>query len=362
MTGERPKSFSNIRWFSKLWMLDQLHENWSRLLAFVERLKQGHMAEKTTTKIDAMLQDPVATRELRLGLAATMDVLKPLGLETYNLEGDRLEMLLLYRKITALIVKGNVLEHDPHNRGAMPEVDRAIRNDIKINVGTAVHKLLDNDEFHNGTVTRVTRTQGTVKYTIKYDNNTTEQLWEDDTRRILDVHDHEYRDWVIERLLPVFRYLKDRTSEGSPNSHFDSLKLSKALQLFDPSFVASNPDLNSEDIRTLGADMRILSENTHLIVQLEGEWPTYKALVGTVAFERGDIDAFTKGVLQWWRSHACELPVWSKVARWAFAYTPSAAAAERVFSLLKCMFPPERSSALNDLVEGSLMLRYNGST
>lgn len=104
MTGERPKSFSNIRWFSKLWMLDQLHENWSRLLAFVERLKQGHMAEKTTTKIDAMLQDPVATRELRLGLAATMDVLKPLGLETCKWVPTRGRVVRMFRRSSPLVL------------------------------------------------------------------------------------------------------------------------------------------------------------------------------------------------------------------------------------------------------------------
>ena len=36
-------------------------------------------------------------------------------------------------------------------------------------------------------------------------------------------------------------------------------------------------------------------------------------------------------------------------------------AAERVFSLLKLYFGDDRSSSLSDLVEGSLVLKYNGT-
>ena len=39
--------------------------------------------------------------------------------------------------------------------------------------------------------------------------------------------------------------------------------------------------------------------------------------------------------------------------------TPNSASAERVFSLLKAMFDDSRALALSDLVEGSLMLKYN---
>ena len=41
--------------------------------------------------------------------------------------------------------------------------------------------------------------------------------------------------------------------------------------------------------------------------------------------------------------------------------TPNSAGAERVFSFLKSMFGETRTLALADLVEGSLMLKYNGA-
>ena len=41
------------------------------------------------------------------------------------------------------------------------------------------------------------------------------------------------------------------------------------------------------------------------------------------------------------------------------AFTPSSAAAERVFSLLKSMWGDTQLSALADMLQASLMLKYN---
>jgi hypothetical protein len=46
-------------------------------------------------------------------------------------------------------------------------------------------------------------------------------------------------------------------------------------------------------------------------------------------------------------------------AHHVFAMTPNSASAERVFSLLKAMFGDARASSLSDLIEGSLMLKFN---
>ena len=41
------------------------------------------------------------------------------------------------------------------------------------------------------------------------------------------------------------------------------------------------------------------------------------------------------------------------------SFTPNSAAAERVFSMLKDMFGDKQLSALSDMVQAALMLRYN---
>ena len=44
-----------------------------------------------------------------------------------------------------------------------------------------------------------------------------------------------------------------------------------------------------------------------------------------------------------------------------FPFTPSSAAAERVFSLLKALFGSDQDVALADYIQGSMMVRYNGT-
>ena len=65
------------------------------------------------------------------------------------------------------------------------------------------------------------------------------------------------------------------------------------------------------------------------------------------------------GVLAWWASNGSKFPAWAAAARIVFSFTPNSAAAERVFSLLKLFFGDTRMSALADLIQASLMLRYN---
>ena len=47
-------------------------------------------------------------------------------------------------------------------------------------------------------------------------------------------------------------------------------------------------------------------------------------------------------------------------ARVAFAISPSSAACERVFALVKIMFGELQMSALSDMLQAALMLRSNG--
>ena len=83
--------------------------------------------------------------------------------------------------------------------------------------------------------------------------------------------------------------------------------------------------------------------------------------VDASAFDRDDPTAFTAAVLKWWRCHARHIPHWATAARIMFAISPSSAAAERVFSILANSFgsTSSRDRALDDLVEGTLQVRFN---
>ena len=59
------------------------------------------------------------------------------------------------------------------------------------------------------------------------------------------------------------------------------------------------------------------------------------------------------------QNHHSEFPTWAKAARMVFSFTPSSAASERVFSLLKQLFGDQQLSSLMDYIQGSIMLNYN---
>ena len=63
---------------------------------------------------------------------------------------------------------------------------------------------------------------------------------------------------------------------------------------------------------------------------------------------------------KWWKDHADELPSWSSAAAEVLLIQPSSAAAERVFSLLQQAFQYQQDQALEDYVEASIMVQYNG--
>ena len=61
----------------------------------------------------------------------------------------------------------------------------------------------------------------------------------------------------------------------------------------------------------------------------------------------------------WWAEHAVELPAWAQLAARVFLVSPTSAAVERVFSILRGSFHHGQHGALEDYVEYSLMLQYN---
>ena len=96
-----------------------------------------------------------------------------------------------------------------------------------------------------------------------------------------------------------------------------------------------------------------------LIDGMKLELDKYATAVADVSISRADVQEFTDDVLTFWRTHKSELPMWARSARIVFAMSTNSASCERVFSLLANMFGDNQNSALGDLLQGSLMLRYN---
>ena len=93
-----------------------------------------------------------------------------------------------------------------------------------------------------------------------------------------------------------------------------------------------------------------------------GEWYVYRRLVNE--FESIDnentYDIQMERCSTFWRQYLDVLPNMSNFARYCLTMTPSSAAAERVFSMLKNSFSiGQMRQSLEDYTEGSVMLQYN---
>ena len=107
------------------------------------------------------------------------------------------------------------------------------------------------------------------------------------------------------------------------------------------------------------ANVPLTSDIAEHVPALKRELPAYLSKCAGTAFDHNDVDEFTKGVLLFYKNHSAEFPTWALAMRIVGSWTPNSAAAERVFSLLKAMFGDEQLSALVDMIETALALKYN---
>ena len=85
--------------------------------------------------------------------------------------------------------------------------------------------------------------------------------------------------------------------------------------------------------------------------QLKRALPPYVALSEGVK----EVD-----VLDWWHTHQRDLPASAEACKNVLLIQLSSAAAERAFSILSNSFGERQESSLQDYIESSIMLQYNG--
>ena len=131
---------------------------------------------------------------------------------------------------------------------------------------------------------------------------------------------------------------------------WEALRLLKA---FDPSFASTNlTDAMTRDLVKITPLRKMGAE-------LLKELPGYLVAAKNFVVDHKDIEVFTTSVLNWWANHGSKFPTWAKAAQIVFSFTPNSAAAERVFSLLKIFLGDTRETSLADVIQATLMLRYN---
>ena len=94
---------------------------------------------------------------------------------------------------------------------------------------------------------------------------------------------------------------------------------------------------------------------------MKAQLPIYLSRAAGFTANTSDVEAFSDGVLEWWRRNGdSAISAWVDAARIVFAFSPNSASCERVFALLKNMFGEQHMHSLKDYVQAALMLRYNG--
>jgi hypothetical protein len=120
-----PSGYSNIRWHSKAEIGQQIARNFSQLGPFLGKLVELGIGEATTSRMRRIFTEQCT--QLQIELAALLDA-RLLVATTYELEGDRLEILLAHSRIETLRSFGRTLGQP----GVLRNVEAVLRSSIPL--------------------------------------------------------------------------------------------------------------------------------------------------------------------------------------------------------------------------------------
>lgn len=303
--------------------------------------------------IELYTKDPI---DFELSVAAYMD-LAVIVKTTYEMEGERLEDLVLFSRIEKLRALGWSLA-GAHS-GILIHTEAALRRPLNNpEIGLRFSKDFGSHGWFGGTVNAIEEHEGSKVFKVVYDDTDEEELDLDELRELLDAYGKKLYGGIVERITPAFDYLESRLT-GTCQKQYDcshSYKICELLRVFDPSFVSEQGEtINGEWVRRL----ECVKPFAPLVDSLVRDLHLYVSTTRGFTCNRSSVGDFTDSVLLWWRNHYTEVGSWADAARIAFAFTPNSASAERAFSLLKNLFGDRHDSANADMTQASMMLRYN---
>lgn len=354
--------YSKVRWWSKAEIWFVMAENFNQLPVFLRRLLQHAIGEATTIKLNSVFNAKKDALEIEL---ATIMEARRIVSTTYELEGDRLEMLVVYDRIEELRAWGRALLSN--HEGILPNVDLVLRRRCKLVTGLKIAKSFPGHGMCDAKIISEELVESTLypgkevtAYTVRYEvDGATEDLEEEEIRRLIKVRELPERKLAASRLSKAMEYLEQRLMPEVGEEIYDlsgCYEMCRLVRFFDPEFASKFADPACVD--SLAAGIQPIAELINLD-KLKAELPLYLAAAKDAEFDTTDIAGYTDSILAWWRKHGSRIPTWAGAARIIFAFSPNSASCERVFSLLENMFGETQGRALSDLIEASLMLAYN---
>ena len=227
---------------------------------------------------------------LRLEIAGMLDMRKELVSTTYELEGDRLEIMLIYERVEALRAVGNSLRS--HTDGILPNVDAVIRRLMELKPGVKIEKYFQGAGFCVGTLKKKEEVESELypgqerdAWLVEYADGHTEHFEEEELRsgkdgpapanqdgkpvlvvRHLQKHKEMYDAFVL-----GFDYLEARIA-GTCDAQYSCAamyEVARVARAFNPNFATNH--LNPAFVDAMVAITPLASHG--LISQLKNELP-----------------------------------------------------------------------------------------
>ena len=192
-------------------MIIQIGENFGIVPDFLQQLINLDIGDATTSKMmDMYTRDPLW---LELSIAAHMD-LEILLRTTDEMQGERLEILLLFSRFEAIRQLGRSLRDDETNRGVLRNVDALIRRNAKTpKEGLVFTKQFPGHGSFTGRIVSIEVVDDEKVFKVAYDDDDDddeEELGEGEIMGLLDVYGDGLHQRVIDAILPAFDYLENR--------------------------------------------------------------------------------------------------------------------------------------------------------
>lgn len=138
VSPEQVPGYSAVRWHALAEIQFVLARNFDKIAGFFQSLDEHGYGDATRKRLHELF-DPAQSRyTIKLQLAAMLDM-QVLVKTTYELEGDRLELMLVYDRIERLRKLGEAIQNG--GDGVLPNVDAVIRSGMTLKNGVQIGKV-----------------------------------------------------------------------------------------------------------------------------------------------------------------------------------------------------------------------------
>lgn len=368
--------YSKVRWWSWAEILFVIAEaGMDRLGDFITTCEARDYGDATRKSLRSIYDNKQPS--LRQELAAMLDM-RDLVKYTYELEGDRLEILVVFDRIETLRALGRSISKGED--GVLPNFDAVLRQQMELKKGVNIEKHFDGYGICVGTLDKLDKVASTLypgktrdAWKVKYadghvDDFEVEELRSAkygpvpagaDDKPVLIVRDLPERKAICKALEAGFNYLEARIT-GTCDGQYSCVEMYEMCSLvraFDPNFACTHVAPPFVDTMSAIIPLNALG----MLNDLKQQLPAYLAAAARAPiFDKASVDDYTDGILLWWRTNGKSFPAWALAARIVFAMSPNSASCERVFALLKNLFGDEQFNAIKDYLQAALKLHYNG--